>query len=94
VFFHYYSTWRGPGLYLEDLYVSPEFRRRGIGKALLARVARIAEDEDRALVRWAVLNWNTSAIYLYKSLGAHFLNDWRIVLLAGDGLKRLAEGSS
>jgi GNAT superfamily N-acetyltransferase len=94
VFFHYYSTWRGPGLYLEDLYVSPEFRRRGIGKALLSRVARIAEDEDRAFVRWAVLNWNTSAIDLYKSLGGHFLNDWRIVLLTGDGLKRLAERSS
>jgi GNAT superfamily N-acetyltransferase len=91
VFFHYYSTWRGAGLYLEDLFVLPEFRGRGIGKALLVSVARIAQQEDRSFVRWAVLNWNQPAINMYKSLGAHFLDDWRIVLLAGDSLKQLAE---
>jgi GNAT superfamily N-acetyltransferase len=91
VFFHYYSTWRGAGLYLEDLFVSPEFRGRGIGSALLAHVARTAEQEGRVFIRWAVLNWNQRAIDMYKSLGAHFLDDWRIVLLAGEGLRKLAE---
>ena len=90
VFFPYYSTWRGTGFYLEDLFVLPEFRRRGIGSALLAQVAQAAEQEGRAFIRWAVLDWNQHAIDMYKSLGAHFLNDWRIVLLTGEGLQRLA----
>jgi GNAT superfamily N-acetyltransferase len=91
IFFNYYSTWRGVGLYLEDLYVRPEFRGRGIGRALLAHVARAAEQEGRVFIRWAVLNWNQPAIDMYKSLDAHFLNDWRIVLLTGHGLQNLAE---
>jgi GNAT superfamily N-acetyltransferase len=91
VFFHYYSTWRGTGLYLEDLFVHPEFRGRGIGSALLAGVARAAEREGRSFIRWAVLNWNQPAIEMYKGLGAHFLDDWRIVLLTGEGLRKLAE---
>lgn len=90
VFFPYYSTWRGGGFYLEDLFVLPEFRRRGIGSALLAHVAQAAEQEGRAFIRWAVLDWNQHAIAMYKSLGAHFLNDWRIVLLTGEGLEKLA----
>ena len=90
VFFPYYSTWRGAGLYLEDLFVLPEFRRRGIGSALLAYVAQAAEQEGRVFLRWAVLDWNQHAIDMYKSLGAHFLNDWRIVLLTGEGLEKLA----
>jgi len=94
VFFPYYSTWRGTGVYLEDLFVLPEFRRRGIGSALLAHVARAAEQEGRVFMRWAVLDWNQHAIDMYKSLGAHFLNDWRIVLLAGEGLERLAQKSA
>ena len=90
VFFPYYSTWRGAGFYLEDLFVRPAFRRRGIGSALLSQVARTAEQEGRIFIRWAVLDWNQHAIDMYKSLGAHFLNDWRIVLLAGEGLRKLA----
>ena len=91
VFFPYYSTWRGTGFYLEDLFVSPEFRRRGIGSALLAQVAQAAEQEGRVFIRWAVLDWNQHAIDMYKSLGAHFLNDWRVVLLTGESLQKLAE---
>jgi GNAT superfamily N-acetyltransferase len=94
LFFSYYSTWRGAGLYLEDLFVRPAFRGRGIGKALFASIARAAEQENRALIRWEALNWNQSAIEMYKALGADFLDDWRAVLLAGDGLRKLAEKAS
>jgi GNAT superfamily N-acetyltransferase len=94
LFFHYYSTWRGAGLYLEDLYVRPEFRRRGIGTSLLAGVARAAERENRAFVRWAVLDWNACAIRMYRALEANFLDEWRTVLLAGEGLKKLVARDS
>jgi GNAT superfamily N-acetyltransferase len=91
LFFRYYSTWRGAGLYLEDLFVRPAFRRRGIGTALLSGVASEAKRENRLFVRWAVLHWNACAMGLYKTVGADFLDDWRTVLLAGDGLKNLAK---
>jgi GNAT superfamily N-acetyltransferase len=94
LFFDYYSTWRGAGLYLEDLFVRPEFRGRGIGTSLLAQVARAAEQENRAFIRWEVVDWNHSAIEMYKALGANFLDEWRSVLLAGDGLRKLAEETS
>jgi GNAT superfamily N-acetyltransferase len=94
LFFSYYSTWRGSGLYLEDLFVRPDFRGRGIGKALLARVAGEAEQDNSAFLRWTVLNWNQSAIAMYKALGADFLDDWRSVLLAGDGLRKLMRKDS
>jgi len=90
VFFHYYSTWRGPGIYLEDLYVRPAFRRRGIGTALLAQVAHTAREESCTFVRWAVLDWNEPALNLYASLGAGLLNNWRFVVLDGEFLDRLA----
>jgi GNAT superfamily N-acetyltransferase len=91
VFFGYYSTWAGAGLYLEDVFVRPQSRRRGIGMALLAEVARIALQENCRAMRWEVLGWNQGAIDLYKSLGAEFPDKWRSVLLAGDALRRLAE---
>lgn len=94
LFFSFYSTWRGTGLFLEDLFVRPDFRGRGVGKALLASVARVAEHENGAFIRWEVLNWNQPAIALYKALGADFFYDWRTVLLAGDGLRKLAQKAS
>jgi GNAT superfamily N-acetyltransferase len=94
LFFSYYSTWRGAGLYLEDLFVRPQFRGRGLGTALLARVATIAEQEGRSFIKWAVLDWNHPAIDLYKALGGEFLDGWRDVFLMGDGLHKLAEKDS
>lgn len=94
LFFSYYSTWRGAGMHLEDLFVRPDFRGRGVGKALLARIAQTALQENRAFVRWEVLDWNEPAIKLYEGLGANFLDDWRSVLLSGDGLRKLAGSAS
>jgi GNAT superfamily N-acetyltransferase len=91
VYFGYYSTWAGSGLYLEDVFVRPQFRRKGIGLALLAEVARIALQENCRAMRWEVLDWNKGAVDLYKSLGAEFRDKWRSVLLAGDALRQLAE---
>jgi len=91
LFFGYYSTWVGRGLFLEDLFVHQAFRGRGIGKAMLAAVARIAVDEGCYGVHWEVLDWNESAIEMYKNLGADFRDQWRPVLLSGDALKRLAD---
>jgi GNAT superfamily N-acetyltransferase len=91
LFFGHYSTWRGAGLYLEDLFVRPEHRGRGVGKALLAGVARAAEEQNRLFIRWAVLDWNQSAIAMYRKLGAEFLDEWRTALLAGESLKKLSE---
>jgi GNAT superfamily N-acetyltransferase len=90
VFFHYNSTWRGSGIYLEDLYVRPKFRKRGIGAALLAQFAHTAREEGRTFVRWVVLNWNEPALNLYASLGAGLLNNWRCVVLDGEWLDALA----
>ncbi len=91
VFFEYYSTWAGRGLFLEDLFVREAFRKRGIGTALLAAVARIAVDEDCYGIHWEVLDWNQKAIELYTKMGATFRDQWRPVLLIDDALRRLAE---
>jgi len=90
LFFGFYSTWVGrPGLFLEDLFVRQEFRGKGVGKALLATVARIAEEENCYGIRWEVLDWNQPAIDFYKRLGATFLDQWKSVLLADKALERI-----
>jgi GNAT superfamily N-acetyltransferase len=94
VFFDYYSTWAGAGLYLEDLFVRPRFRRNGIAMALLSEVAAIAVRQNYRALRWEVLDWNENAIALYKSLGAEFRDQWRPVLLTDEALRRLAEMSA
>jgi len=91
LYFFNYSTWLGrPGLYLEDLFVSPEFRGLGIGKALLQRVAAIAVEKGCKRLQWEVLDWNTPAIDFYRAMGAEFLDEWRNVRVPEDALKRLA----
>lgn len=94
VFFGYYSTWAGPGLYIEDVFVRPQFRGKGIGMAMLSTVAHIAVEENRRSMRWEVLDWNENAIALYKSLGAEFRDQWKSALLTDDALRRLAEKRS
>jgi len=91
LFFGYYSTWAGPGLFLEDLFVRERFRSRGIGRSLLAAVAQIAVDEHRYGIHWEVLDWNQKASALYEALGGEFRDQWRPVLLTGEALLRLAE---
>lgn len=90
LFYDFYSSWRGSGIFLEDLFVREQFRGHGIGKALLSHVASIARQEGRHAVRWEVLDWNKPAIEFYKSLGARFLDEWKQVLLEADALNRLA----
>jgi GNAT superfamily N-acetyltransferase len=90
-YFFNYSTWVGlPGIYLEDLFVLPEFRGLGIGKALLKKVAAIAVEKGCQRLQWEVLDWNTPAIDFYCAMGAEFLDEWRNVRLSGEALVRLA----
>jgi GNAT superfamily N-acetyltransferase len=90
-FFYNYSTWLGrPGIYLEDLFVEPELRGLGIGKALLERVAVIAVEKGCQRLEWAVLDWNTPAIEFYREMGAEFMDEWRNVRVSGEALKGLA----
>ena len=92
VYFSNYSTWLGKyGIYLEDLYVSPEHRGKGVGKALLVHIAGIALDNDCGRFEWSVLDWNTPSIEFYKSLGAVEMSEWRIYRVTGDALKKLAD---
>ena len=94
VFFEFYSTFQGrAGLFLDDIFVRPQFRKQGIGQALLAHVARIAWEEGYFCMRWEVLDWNTPAIEFYKRLGAVFLDDWKAVMLIGDALESVAESA-
>jgi GNAT superfamily N-acetyltransferase len=91
LFFHNYSTFVGrPGLYLEDVFVRPEFRGRGNGKAMLARLASIAVERNCGRFEWAVLDWNTPAITFYKSLGARAVDEWTIFRMTGAALRNLA----
>ena len=91
LFYEFYSSFQGrAGLFLEDIFVRPEFRKKGIGTELLARVAQIAWDEDYFCLRWEVLDWNRSAIDFYERLGADFLNEWKAVCLIGDAMQAVA----
>jgi GNAT superfamily N-acetyltransferase len=92
LFFGIYSSFKGPGIFLEDLFVREAFRGRGIGRALLRQVARIARQEGSYGIRWEVLGWNESAIKFYKSLGGQFFDEWKQVVLEADALSRLADG--
>ena len=92
VYFFNFSTWLGrPGLYLEDLFVKPETRGRGYGRALLVHLAKIARDHGCGRMEWAVLDWNEPATQFYRKLGATPLEDWTVFRLTQDGIDRLAE---
>ncbi|NLZ64065.1 MAG: GNAT family N-acetyltransferase [Lentisphaerae bacterium] len=94
LFFHNFSTFQGrPGLYLEDLYVRPEFRARGIGRALLQRLAALASERKCCRMEWTCLNWNAPSIKFYKSLGAVPKDEWSIYRLDGAALQALAAGN-
>ena len=95
LYFHNYSTFLAqPGIYLEDLFVKPEFRGKGIGKALLIRLARIADERVCGRMEWSVLDWNEPSIAFYKKLGANPLDDWTIFRVTGPGLGKLARGEA
>ena len=90
-YFHNYSTFLARvGLYLEDIFVKPEWRRRGRGRQLLAYVAQVAVSRGCGRLEWAVLDWNEPAIRFYKNLGARAMDDWTIYRMTGDALERLA----
>jgi GNAT superfamily N-acetyltransferase len=91
LFFHNYSTFAGrPGIYLEDLFVRPEYRRKGHGRALFLAVARIAAKRGCGRFEWSVLHWNEPALAFYRSMGAEPMHDWRICRMTGEALARLA----
>ena len=91
LFFANYSTFlTKPGMYLEDLFVLPEYRRKGIGKATLVYLAKLALERDAGRLEWSVLDWNSSAIAFYETMGAKVLPDWRICRVTGDSLTKLA----
>lgn len=91
LFFHNFSTFLGrPGIYLEDLYVRPARRGKGIGRALLVEVARVARERNCGRLEWAVLDWNQSAIRFYESLGAVAMKEWTVFRVSGRALDKLA----
>ena len=91
LFFHNFSTFVGkPGLYLEDLFVRPQYRGLGLGKRLMVRLAKIAQDRDCGRFEWSVLDWNTPAIDFYRSLGAVGMDAWTVQRVTGDALATLA----
>jgi GNAT superfamily N-acetyltransferase len=93
LFFHNFSTWTGRrGLYLEDLFVRPSGRGRGVGRALLTRVAEIAVERNCPRFEWAVLDWNEPAIGFYEKLGARAMDEWTVYRLSGDALRELGRG--
>ena len=92
LFFHNFSTFLGrAGIYLEDLYVEPEYRGQGIGTAFFNKLAQIAVDRGCGRLDWSCLDWNTPSIDFYRSLGAEALDDWTVYRLSGETLTRMAE---
>ena len=92
MFFRTFSTFLGvPGMYLEDLFVIPKFRRHGLGRQLLVHLARIADERGYGRIEWSVLDWNELAIGFYKGLGATPMDDWTVFRLTGDSLRKLAD---
>jgi GNAT superfamily N-acetyltransferase len=92
VYFHNFSTFVGkPGIYIEDIFVKPEFRGKGLGKLLLTRIAALAVERDCGRLEWACLDWNEPSIAFYKSQGALPLSDWTIYRVTGEALKSLAK---
>lgn len=92
LFFHNYSTFLGkPGIYLEDLYVKPHLRGKGIGKILLTYLGRLAVERDCGRIEWAVLDWNEPSIQFYKNLGAKPMDEWTVFRVTGDSMKNLAD---
>jgi len=90
VFFQTFSTFLGvPGMYLEDIFVEPRWRRKGLGRQLLVRLAKIANERGYGRVEWSVLNWNEPAIGFYKALGAKPLDQWTVFRLTGESLQKL-----
>ena len=95
LFFRNYSTWRGlPGLFLEDLFVAEKYRRRGIGRALLHKLAAISVERGYGRMEWSVLDWNTPAHEFYRGLGAAPMREWTTWRLSGDALTRAARAAS
>jgi GNAT superfamily N-acetyltransferase len=93
LYFHNFSTFVGkPGIYLEDLYVSPEYRGKGFGKILLKYLANLAGERDCGRLEWQVLDWNESAIKFYKNLGAKPMDEWTVFRVTGEDLVELANG--
>jgi GNAT superfamily N-acetyltransferase len=91
LFFHNFSTFLGrPGIYLEDLYVRPEFRGAGVGRALLVHIAGLARDRNCGRLEWSVLNWNEPAIGFYESIGASPVSGWTVYRVTGEALEELA----
>jgi len=95
LFFHNFSTFLGlPGIYIEDLYIEPAWRGKGIGRALLSYVGGLAKERGCGRLEWAVLDWNEPAISFYKNLGARPLNDWTIFRVTGNALNELSRQST